>query len=114
VTGTRPSLALDRYAGVYDNAFYGELRIEPDGDGLVLKRSAEQWAKLGHWHFDTFGVTWNTSRTPEINTFAMFRIDPNAKVTAVEMRGPPFATPYAAGTVFTRKAEPRTAAGGGR
>ncbi len=114
VTGTKPSLALDRYAGVYDNPFYGELRVEQDGDGLVLKRSAEQWAKLGHWHFDTFGVTWNTSRTPDINTFALFRIDPNAKVTALEMRGPPFATPYAEGAVFTRKAEGRTAAGGGR
>ena len=114
VTGTKPSLALDRYAGVYDNAFYGELRIEPDGTGLALKRSAEQWGKLEHWHFDTFGVTWNMSRTPDINTFALFRIDPSGKVVALEMRGPPFATPYAEGAVFTRKAEGRTAAGGGR
>ncbi len=114
VTGTKPSLALDRYVGVYDNPFYGELRIEPDGGGLVLKRSAEQSAKLEHWHLDTYGLIWNTSRTPEINSFAMFRVDPNAKVTALEMRGPPFATPYAEGAVFTRKAEARTAAGGGR
>ncbi|MEO8452620.1 MAG: serine hydrolase [Gemmatimonadota bacterium] len=114
VTGTKPSLSLDRYAGVYDNPFYGELRIEQDAGGLALKRSAEQWGKLDHWHFDTFGVVWNTSRTPDINSFALFRIDPNGKVTALEMRGPPFATPYAEGAVFTRKAEGRTAAGGGR
>jgi CubicO group peptidase (beta-lactamase class C family) len=114
VTGTRPSLSLERYAGVYDNPFYGELRIEPEGGGLALKRSAEQWAKLEHWHFDTFGVIWNASRTPGINSFALFRVDPNARVAALEMRGPPFATPYAEGTVFTRKAEARTAGGGGR
>jgi CubicO group peptidase (beta-lactamase class C family) len=41
VTETKPSLPLARYAGVYDNPFYGELRIEQDGGGLVLKRSAE-------------------------------------------------------------------------
>ncbi|MFN0179088.1 MAG: serine hydrolase [Gemmatimonadales bacterium] len=114
VTATRPSLGLDRYTGVYDNAFYGELRVEQEGDGLVLRRSVEQSAKLGHWHFDAFGVTWNSSRTPEVNTFALFRIDPNATVTALEMRGPPFATPYAAGIVFTRKGDARTAAGGGQ
>ena len=107
VTGTKPSLLLVGYVGVYDNPFYGELRIEQDGGGLVLKRSAEQWAKLEHWHLDTYGVTWNTSRTAEVNSFAMFRVDPNAKVAALEMRGPPYATPYAEGAVFTRKAEGR-------
>ncbi len=114
VTGTKPSLTLDHYTGVYENPFYGELRIEQENGGLALKRSAEQWATLGHWHFDTFGVTWNTSRTPEINSFALFRVDPNGAVTALEMRGPPFATPYVEGAVFTRKVEGRTAAGAGR
>ena len=112
VTGTTPSLALAQYAGTYEHPFYGELRIEQQGGGLALKRSAEQWATLGHWHFDTFGVTWNNSRTPEINTFAIFRVDPNGKVTALEMRGPPFATPYEHAVVFTRRAEGRAAAGG--
>lgn len=114
VTGTRPSLALDRYAGTYENAFYGELRVEPEGGGLTLKRSAEQWGTLDHWHLDTFGVVWNRSRTPTVNSFALFRVDPNARVTALEMRGPPFATPYAEGVVFTRTADARAATGGDR
>jgi len=107
VAGTRPSLPADRYVGVYDNPFYGELRIEREGDELLLRRSREQWGKLSHWHLDTYGVTWNVNRTPEINTFAVFRIDPNARVTALEMRGPPFATPYAESVVFSRKPEGR-------
>ncbi|MGE0553872.1 MAG: serine hydrolase [Gemmatimonadales bacterium] len=114
VTGTKPSLPLDQYVGTYDNPFYGELRIEQEGSGLALKRSAEQWARLEHWHFDTFGAIWNVSRTRDVNTFAMFRLDPNARVTAIEMRGPPFATPYAQGAVFTRKPGARAAAGGSR
>ena len=111
MTGTKPSLPLDRYAGVYDNPFYGELRITQDGSGLILARSAEQSAKLEHWHLDTYSVTWNSSRNPEISTFAVFRVDPNAKVTALEMRGPPFATPYAETVVFTRKVESTAGAG---
>ena len=111
VTGTQPSLALDKYVGTYVHPFYGELRIEQEGSGLMLRRSAEQWAKLEHWHFDTFQVQWNTSRTPGANSFAMFRVDPNARVTVLEMRGTPFATPYEPGAVFTRKPEPRMAGG---
>lgn len=105
VEGTRPSLALDRYTGVYDNPFYGELRIVQEGGKLALKRSAEQFGTLEHWHLDTWGVTWNTSRTPGVNTFTIFRVDPDAKVASLEVRGPPFETPYAAGAIFTRKGE---------
>jgi hypothetical protein len=108
MSGTRPSLALERYVGTYDHPFYGELRIERAGEALALKRSAEQWGSLGHWHLDTFGVTWNVSRTPDINTFAIFRVDPDGTVGALEMRGPPFATPYQGSVVFPRQ---RTGAG---
>jgi CubicO group peptidase (beta-lactamase class C family) len=111
VTGTHPSLALEQYVGTYDHPFYGEIRIEQDGNGLTLRRSAESWGKMEHWHFDTFRVDWNTSRTPDVATFAMFRVDPNGKATVLEMRGPPFATPYSEGAVFTRKGEGRAAAG---
>lgn len=103
VTGTRPSLALDRYTGTYDNPFFGELRIERDGDNLVLRRSAEQWGRMSHWHFDTFKIEWNTTRTPGLSTFALFRVDPNGQVPVLEVRGAPFASPYAEGAVFSRK-----------
>jgi CubicO group peptidase (beta-lactamase class C family) len=111
VTGTKPSLALDQYVGTYDNAFYGPLRIEQDGNALVLRRSAESWGKLEHWHFDTFRIEWNTSRTPGVGSFAMFQVDPNGRAAVLEVRGPPFASPYAEGAIFTRKAEDRAATG---
>ncbi|MBM4186600.1 MAG: serine hydrolase [Gemmatimonadetes bacterium] len=102
VAGSKASLALEKYLGRYEHAFYGELRVERDGDGLVLRRSAEQWATLEHWHFDTWRVEWNTSRTPGAMTFAMFKVEPNATVSTLEMRGAPFATPYEPGAVFRR------------
>ena len=77
----------------------------------MLRRSPEEWVRLEHWHLDTYRVEWNTSRTPGVGTFALFRIDPNARVTALEVRGPPFATPYTEGAVFTRKADRRVAGG---
>ena len=103
VTGTHPALALDRYTGTYDNPFYGEVRIEQDGNDLVLRRSAEQWGRMEHWHFDTFRIEWNTTRTPGLSTFALFRVDPNGRVPVLEVRGAPFASPYSEGAVFTRK-----------
>ena len=103
LSGTRPSVPLDRYVGTYDHPFYGSLRIETDGAGLVLRRSAEQWGRMEYWHLDTWRVEWNTTRTPGVATFAIFRVDPNAMVPVLEMRGPPFATPYAATVEFVRK-----------
>jgi CubicO group peptidase (beta-lactamase class C family) len=111
VSGTKPSLPLEQYTGTYDNAFYGPLRIEQDAGGLVLRRSSVSWAKLEHWHFDTFRIEWNTSRTPGTGSFAMFQVDPNGRATVLEVRGPPFASPYAEGALFTRKAEERAATG---
>lgn len=113
VTGTKASVPLDKYLGRYQHPFYGELTIERDGEGLALKRSAEQWAKFEHWHFDTWRVEWNTSRTPGAMTFAIFRVEPNAEISAIEMRGAPFATPYEPGAVFTRVAGSRMVGGGG-
>src|SRR5262249_47768355 len=111
VAGTKPSLALEQYTGTYDNPFYGPLRIEQDGAGLVLRRSSVSWAKLEHWHFDTFRIEWNTSRTPGAGSFAMFQVDPNGRAMVLEVRGQPFASPYAEGALFTRKAEERAATG---
>ncbi|MGW8282757.1 MAG: DUF3471 domain-containing protein, partial [Gemmatimonadota bacterium] len=64
VEGTRPSLALDAYAGTYTDSLFGpvEVRFEPaDPDHperLVLVRSDFLTADLGHWHYDVFEADW--------------------------------------------------------
>jgi CubicO group peptidase (beta-lactamase class C family) len=58
VTGTRPSLPLAAFAGVYADSLYGEMTVDATGDRLVL-RYGEAWAgDLEHWHYNTFRATW--------------------------------------------------------
>jgi CubicO group peptidase (beta-lactamase class C family) len=57
VTGTRPTLALDRYAGTYVDSLYGPVTIALDRGHLMLRWGARA-ATLEHWHYDTFRVRW--------------------------------------------------------
>jgi len=59
VTGTKPSLALARYAGVYADSLYGEATVRSAGDGLRLRVGTTEGA-LEHWQYDTFKVRWDT------------------------------------------------------
>jgi hypothetical protein len=103
LVGTKPSRELREYAGTYQHPMFGELAVRQDGDQLTLRWSTESWAKLHHWHLDTFMVEWSYSRNRNRTTTASFRLDPNARVTALDLRGPPFGGD---GIVFTRKADP--------
>lgn len=58
VTGTRPSLPLERYAGTYADAMYGEMQVAFEDGRLVLRFGPEYVGDLEHWHFDTFRAVW--------------------------------------------------------
>jgi CubicO group peptidase (beta-lactamase class C family) len=58
VTGTKPSLALPRYAGVYADSLYGEATVKSAGDGLRLRVGTMEGA-LEHWQYDTFRVRYD-------------------------------------------------------
>lgn len=53
VRDTKPSLALERYAGRYQDPMYGIATISVSGDSLHLQWQANR-SNLGHWHFNTF------------------------------------------------------------
>jgi CubicO group peptidase (beta-lactamase class C family) len=57
VPDTRPSLDLDGYAGTYEDAMYGRVRVRLEDGRLVLQRHALT-ADLEHWHYDTFVARW--------------------------------------------------------
>ncbi|HXG65927.1 MAG TPA: serine hydrolase [Blastocatellia bacterium] len=57
VKGTKPSLALDKYAGAYKDDMYGEVKVTEENGKLAL-RTAAFAGDLEHWHYDTFQVTW--------------------------------------------------------
>ena len=58
--GTRPSLDLTDYAGVYRDPWYGDVRASVEAGHLVLDltRTEGMIADLEHWHHDTFVARW--------------------------------------------------------
>jgi CubicO group peptidase (beta-lactamase class C family) len=61
VTGTSPSLALDRYAGTYSDPLFGEIVVSSDSGTLRLRYGTAYSGPLEHWHYDTFRATWDAA-----------------------------------------------------
>ena len=56
IKDTKPSLALENYAGDYQNEMYGDTKVVAENGKLILKRGAYFTGDLEHWHYDTFRV----------------------------------------------------------
>jgi CubicO group peptidase (beta-lactamase class C family) len=83
--GTHPALALDGYAGSYQSEVFGTLTLAREGGRLVLRYSDDYVADLEHWHHETFRATWR--RTGFGSAFVTFRLDPRARIAALELEG---------------------------
>jgi CubicO group peptidase (beta-lactamase class C family) len=55
--GTKLSLPLDRYAGVYQSELYGEMKVTHENGRLALYFGPDYSADLEHWQHDTFRAT---------------------------------------------------------
>jgi CubicO group peptidase (beta-lactamase class C family) len=84
-TGTRPSLALARYAGDYRDAWYGAVSLALEGDRLVLRfsHSPSLTADLEHWNYDTFLARWRDRTVPD--AFVTFALRPDGTIDQVKM-----------------------------
>jgi CubicO group peptidase (beta-lactamase class C family) len=58
ITGTKPSLALARYVGVYADSLYGDATVRSAGENLRLRVGTLE-GTLEHWQYDTFRVRWD-------------------------------------------------------
>ena len=85
--GSKPSLALDRYAGRYRDAWYGDITIASAGSGLTIKfdRTPLLAGALEHWQHDTFIARW-TSRELRADAFVTFALDADGNIDTVKMR----------------------------
>jgi hypothetical protein len=97
VSGTKPSLPLAQYAGVYVDSMYGEARVREEGGKLVLTRGQSFEGDLEHWHFDTFRANWRARSLGR--AFVSFRLGATGKAEelAMELGGAP--------TTFKRRPE---------
>lgn len=81
-----PSLPLQRYAGVYDDAWYGRMRIDRIGDALRMDflHSPGMAGALTHYQYDTFRIDWDDRAIEP--AYVTFGVDSDGKVERIAMR----------------------------
>jgi CubicO group peptidase (beta-lactamase class C family) len=77
---SKPSLALEKYAGKYSDAWYGPATIRRENGKLIfsLDRTPSASGELEHWQYDTFKVTWR-DRTVE-DAFVTFSLNAEGSI----------------------------------
>jgi CubicO group peptidase (beta-lactamase class C family) len=83
--GSKPSLPLEKYAGVYNDAWYGPITIRSENGGLVITfdHTPTMIGDLQHWQYDTFKAHWRV-RTIE-DAFVTFALNPDGTIDSAKM-----------------------------
>ncbi len=100
VPGTRPSLALDAYAGSFadPDSLAPPLTVRAEGERLIASTGAGATAALEHWHYDVFRVRWSDLALGE--DFLVYTIDAQGRAQWARLGG----------TLLTRVPDPAPAA----
>ena len=85
VKGTSPSLALEKYAGTYQNEMYGEAKFALKDGKLTSEFGPNFNGDLEHWHYDTFRVVWRDRM--EGKGFVVFKLNAKGKPETVTIDG---------------------------
>ena len=85
-SGPGPSLPLEKYAGVYEDAWYGTITIRHEGQGLHLQfdHTPKLQGPLEHVRYDTF-----RTRFPDRNledAYLTFALKPDGSVDQMKMK----------------------------
>ena len=77
---SKPGLALDKYAGVYNDAWYGTATMLMESGKLVfsLDHTPKAVGDVEHWQFETFKVRWR-DRVME-DAFLTFTLRPDGTI----------------------------------
>ena len=87
IQGTRPSLNLEQYVGIYSNPLSGEARIELVNGRLKFYYNPRHQGYLEHWHYDTFRLTWiNPIFDMPGKAFLTFYLDESGRVVKLRTR----------------------------
>jgi CubicO group peptidase (beta-lactamase class C family) len=90
--GTRATLPLAGYAGVYRSDLYGDVSVTEEGGKLVLRMvpAARLVADLAHWQRDTFEVRWRDSVPYNFRQkgFAVFRVTDRGSAEGLQIDQP--------------------------
>ena len=82
---SKPSLPLEKYAGVYNDAWYGPITIRSESGGLVITfdHTPTMIGDLQHWQYNTFKVHWR-DRTIE-DAYITFALNPDGTIESAKM-----------------------------
>ena len=77
---SKPSLSLEKYAGIYSDPWYGSITIRSASGTLIfsMDHTPSAVADLQHWQYDTFKAHWR-DRTIE-DAFVTFALKPDGSV----------------------------------
>ncbi len=86
-TSSRPSLPLERYAGAYWDAWYGDITITFENGRLVIRftKTPALTGDLEHWQYNTFIARWR-DRELRADAYVTFSINPDGSIDLVKMR----------------------------
>jgi hypothetical protein len=83
---SKPSLPPEKYAGRYNDAWYGEVTIALEDGKLVLRfsRTPGLVGDLEHWQYDTFVARWR-DRSLNADAFVTFALKPDGGIDQMKM-----------------------------
>jgi len=83
---SRPSLALERYAGTYEDAWYGDVRITHVNGALriAMGHTPQLQGEMVHWQHDTFLARWD-DREMRADAFVTFQLNPDGSIDQVKL-----------------------------
>ena len=72
VTGTSPSVPLQKLAGTYADPLHGDVIVTLDANRLHVQYGSAFVGTLEHWHYNTFRAVWKADwREPSLVTFEL-------------------------------------------
>lgn len=85
IIGTKPSLPLESYNGLYRDELYGEVKVERINDQLRVNINDTQMASLSHWHYDTFRGDFEKNWFGKLT--ATFQLDNLGNIESIDLDG---------------------------
>jgi CubicO group peptidase (beta-lactamase class C family) len=84
---SRPSLALAKYAGTYEDAWYGDITITLVKGKLRMAfgHTPQLQGEMVHWQHDTFVARWD-DREMRADAFVTFQLNPDGTIDQVKLR----------------------------
>jgi CubicO group peptidase (beta-lactamase class C family) len=84
---SKPSLALEKYAGTYEDAWYGDISVTFANGKLRMAfgHTPQLQGEMVHWQHDTFIARWD-DREMRADAFVTFQLNPDGSVDQVKLR----------------------------